>query len=361
MRRLIVHIAEVNLTQESGMGRVSWFWKNEFEQRGYEFIHIGPKEVGQILHPAWFPYAALSIYRKLQVKPSLILVHEPASGIFLNAEVPVVLFSHGIERRAWNLSLQENGSQHPKRRTKLLFPLWRLRQCDRGLQKANMLLLINQEDCEFVQQHYYRCVKDIYQFKNGAFPSELDETMAPVSPLTILFLGSWIERKGIKTLVKAAYHLYRQGIHPKWLLAGTGLEQEAVLLDWPQDLHPYLEVIPKFQVTEEQKLFARSHLFILPSFFEGQPLSLLQAMMAGRCCITTNCCGQKDLIQHGDNGLLYEPEDAEKLADLIKECTLNPSLRLSLGAKAKSSVHGRTWKSVSVEVVDQIENLICQY
>ena len=118
--------------------------------------------------------------------------------------------------------------------------------------------------------------------------------------------------------------------------------------------------MPKFPASEEQTLLSRAHLFILPSFFEGQPLSLLQAMAAGRCCITTNCCGQRDLIQDGDNGLLYEPGDAKTLASLIEKCMTSPSLRQTLGAKARASVSDRTWEAVSAEVVEQIEPLLHQ-
>lgn len=81
-------------------------------------------------------------------------------------------------------------------------------------------------------------------------------------------------------------------------------------------------------------------------------------MAAGQCCITTNCCGQKDLIQHGYNGLLHEPGDAEELANLIEQCALDSVQRVIYGARAKASVKHRTWKTVSVEVVDRLEELL---
>ncbi|MEW6558324.1 MAG: hypothetical protein AB1349_13420, partial [Elusimicrobiota bacterium] len=52
MKKIILHVAQIEISEESGMGRVAWHWRNEFERRGYEFLHIGPKEVGRILHPA---------------------------------------------------------------------------------------------------------------------------------------------------------------------------------------------------------------------------------------------------------------------------------------------------------------------
>ena len=360
MTRIIVHVAEIDISKDTGMGRVSYAWKHEFERRGYEFIHIGPNQVGNVHHRACFPYAAFKIYQQLKLKPSLILVHEPASGVFIRAKVPIALFSHGAERRAWNLSLQENNEsiQKPSLKTRLLFPYWRLRLCDWGLRYSDLLLLINQDDCDFIQNYYCRKAEHIFQFQNGVNSSTIDETIVADEPITILFLGSWINRKGIKTLVEAAQRLHCRNLSLKWLLAGTGLEQSAVLQSWPEYLHPHVEIFPSFPAKQEQQLFARSHLFVLPSFFEGQPLSLLQAMAAGRCCITTNCCGQKDLIQHGYNGLLHEPGDAEELANLIERCVLDSMQRVTYGARAKASVKHRTWETVSVEVVDRLEELL---
>lgn len=360
MSQLVVHIAEVDLATNSGMGRVSCFWQDEFEQRGYEFIHIGLKQVGAISHPAYFPYAAFKVYQKLQLNPSLVLVHEPASGVFLKAKAPVVLFSHGIERRVWDLSLQgkDGSTQKPSIKTRLLFPYWRLRSCDLGLKKSDLLLLINQEDRNFVQSYYHKPDSQIFVFRNGAYPIQLDERVQPKQPICILFNGSWIDRKGVHTLVQIAQILQDRNLRLKWLLIGTGSNQETVLKSWSSEFHPYIEIIPHFQSHEETALLARANIFVLPSFFEGQPLSLLQAMAAGRCCITTDCCGQKDLISSRYNGLLYQPGDALELANLIAECATDEALRLRLGRNAQLSVSDRTWQNVSKEVVDRVEQLI---
>jgi glycosyltransferase involved in cell wall biosynthesis len=105
-------------------------------------------------------------------------------------------------------------------------------------------------------------------------------------------------------------------------------------------------------------LYARCGLFVLPSFFEGQPLSLLQAMAYGRCCITTNICGQKDVIQHQANGLLFEPGDALTLAALIQECSGDLSLQNKLGANARETVRDRDWQSAGGGVVDFVEQIV---
>jgi glycosyltransferase involved in cell wall biosynthesis len=227
-----------------------------------------------------------------------------------------------------------------------------------GLKHADLLLLSNQEDYKFAQTYYRKELDRVFVFKNGAYSFDFDKGSQKKEEFTILFNGSWIERKGIYTLTKAAAILQQRNLTPKWLIAGTNSTQEVILKDWAKELHPFVKVIPQFQPKEEALLLNRADLFILPSFFEGQPLSLLQAMAAGKCCITTNCCGQKDLIQNHYNGLLYEPGDPVGLADLIEQCITDSSLRISLGAKAKDSTDQRTWETVSMEVVDRLEQLL---
>lgn len=335
------------------MGRVAWHWKREFERRGYDFIHIGSKQVGPLAHPGLFPYAAHRVYRKLGRPAALLLTHEPASGAFSSRYASTVVFSHGVERRSWQLALSgaDGARERVRRRTRVLYPLWRLRHCDLGLRRAQKLLLINREDAAFTRQFYKRGPGTVHVFRNGVYPSTLDERTQPEEQ-AVLFLGAWLERKGIGTLVEAARILQERGVRPRWRLAGTGVGREGVLSSWPQSLHESVEVIPNFKRESEESLLASASVFVLPSYFEGQPLALLQAMEAGRCCITTNCCGQRDLITHGRNGLLHESGHARQLASYIEECLRDERRRVSLGKNAKYSVKGRTWESVSSEVAD---------
>lgn len=360
--KLIVHIADINISEESGMGRIAWHWKVAFERRGYTFVHIGSNEIRRLPHRSLFPYAAYLAYRQIKYKPLAFLVHEPSSGVFLNRSIPTIVFSHGLERRAWQLTLQKQDGTNLKLRlkTKLLYPIWRLRQCDLGLRKAQKLLLSNTEDFIFAQSYYCRKEDDISIFRNGVYPvlvNEKNRTRA-TSNSNILFIGTWLGRKGISTLLNTAEILYKKGLKVRWILAGTGVERKIVLDMWPEKLRNIVEVIPKFFRNEESELMRRADIFVLPSFYEGQPLVLLQAMEAGLCCITTNCCGQKDVIQHDYNGLLYQPGNAYELCSLIELCLKDEQLRNTISGNAKLSMKDRTWDAVSEDIVNQTEETV---
>jgi glycosyltransferase involved in cell wall biosynthesis len=61
----------------------------------------------------------------------------------------------------------------------------------------------------------------------------------------------------------------------------------------------------------------RSDLFLLPSFVEGLPVSVMEAMAIGVPVIATNIAGTSELVQNGETGLLIRPSDPEALADAV--------------------------------------------
>ena len=353
MKNTIVHISEVDITTESGMGRIEYYWQQAFERAGYKFVHIGPKQVGKLLHKSLFGFNAYRYFKKLKIKPAAFIVHEPTSGFFIKKGIPCFIESHGIERRHWqaalNGSIPLSGSQSLK--TKVFYPAWRLMPCDKGLRSADKILVSNSDDKEFVKNFYNRSVEDIFIFNNG-FDSNINFSQPTVNngTFTVLFNGSWIERKGIYTLINAAAKLHDQHFNIKYLLIGTGSSEEIVLNNWPDNLKNSVTVVPFFKKNEEQIFLQSASVFVLPSYFEGQPLSLIQAMANGKCCITTNCCGQKDLITNCEDGYLFEVGDEEALAKLIKQCYLNPGIINKTGAAAYKKIQDRSWAQVADEV-----------
>jgi glycosyltransferase involved in cell wall biosynthesis len=152
--------------------------------------------------------------------------------------------------------------------------------------------------------------------------------------------------------------LAEEGIPLRWLLVGTGISAADVLRDWPDFLHPAVEVIPHVKAEDDDLIYERAMVFVLPSYFEGQPLTLLQAMESGRCVIASGCCGQKDIVRHGHNGFLFPPGDADELARLIALVVADADLRLKLGTQAKEDMASRRWPIVAHEVADRLEQFM---
>ena len=78
--------------------------------------------------------------------------------------------------------------------------------------------------------------------------------------------------------------------------------------------------------------------FALPSFVEGLPISLLEAMAMGLPAISTNINGIPEAIRHEETGLLIEPGDTDALADTILRLKAEPELRHQLGTAGREHV-----------------------
>jgi glycosyltransferase involved in cell wall biosynthesis len=84
--------------------------------------------------------------------------------------------------------------------------------------------------------------------------------------------------------------------------------------------------------------------FLLPSFREGLPISLLEAMACETAVIATSVGGIPEIVRSGENGRLVPPGDADALASALRELLLDASLRVRLGRAAR-----RTAEENSVE------------
>lgn len=78
-----------------------------------------------------------------------------------------------------------------------------------------------------------------------------------------------------------------------------------------------------------------AHVVCLPSYREGLPKALLEAMACGRPCVATDVAGCREAVHCGDNGLLVPVKDAAALAQAIARLIDDPALRRSMGRRGR--------------------------
>jgi N,N'-diacetylbacillosaminyl-diphospho-undecaprenol alpha-1,3-N-acetylgalactosaminyltransferase len=76
----------------------------------------------------------------------------------------------------------------------------------------------------------------------------------------------------------------------------------------------------------------------MPSFSEGHPKALIEAMSCGLPCVVSDCAGNRSLITHEVNGLLFDPRRPANLADQLGRVFRDRELASCLGHNARRLV-----------------------
>jgi len=81
--------------------------------------------------------------------------------------------------------------------------------------------------------------------------------------------------------------------------------------------------------------FAQSHVVCLPSYGEGLSKSLIEAASCGRAIVTTDVPGCREVVRHGDNGLVVPPRQSAPLAAALEQLVQDSDLRRCMGARGR--------------------------
>ena len=155
---------------------------------------------------------------------------------------------------------------------------------------------------------------------------------------TLLFLGHLLRDKGVYDLVRAFALIARRFPRAKLVLGGVGNVDEV------RKLAEQLEIQGRIScpgwLGPERKLaaLASSTVFMLPSYAEGMPMALLEAMSWRLPVVTTPVGGIPRVIENEVNGLLLAPGDIEGLAAAIRRLLEDPALRERLGSAARATI-----------------------
>jgi glycosyltransferase involved in cell wall biosynthesis len=171
-----------------------------------------------------------------------------------------------------------------------------------------------------------------------SLPKRLPDRTAHRS-IRFVYLGMIDRRKGAFDLLEALARLspaVRERVH--LVIAGNGAVDELRLLAIRLGIAENVDVRDWIHAQERDRLLASSDAFVLPSYAEGLPMSLLEAMAWGLAPICTPVGSVPEYIKDGINGLLIEPGKIDELAAAIEKIALDPALRVHLGRVARSTV-----------------------
>ena len=158
---------------------------------------------------------------------------------------------------------------------------------------------------------------------------------------TVLFLGELGKRKGCYDIPDVIQRVKQSVPDVKFILAGAGSEvdENAIKqLIYDKDVKKNTFFPGWVRGKEKDALLRDADVFFLPSYNEGMPMAVLDAMGYGLPVVSTNVGGIPKIVHDGENGACCTPGDVEKFANIIIELLLNKRIR--------ESAENASWKIV---------------
>ena len=156
---------------------------------------------------------------------------------------------------------------------------------------------------------------------------------------SLLCVGRLTPAKGQHLLLEAIAGLRGSGEQVRLHLAGDGpdrasLQRHAQALG----IADRVEFHGALNHDQVRALYARCDAFVLPSFAEGIPVVLMEAMAAGLPCVSTRIAGIPELIVDGESGFLASPSSLDELTDRLRQLIHDPEMRTRLAANGRRRV-----------------------
>jgi len=144
---------------------------------------------------------------------------------------------------------------------------------------------------------------------------------------------------------------------------GDGTAAELTQLITTLNLSNHVSLVGSVPKSQVPALMEAADIFINPTNVDNTPVSIIEAMAAGLCIVSTNVGGIPYLLSNNDNALLVRPRDPEAMADAIKRILTEPALaeRLSRNARAKAeqfdwSVILPQWETLLANVIENLHS-----
>ena len=284
----------------------------------------------------------------------IINVHEPHGAVVAARRrglggAAVVAMTHGVERRGWEIALRHPPSR-PGFKTRLVHPVITLAPSSLTLRRADHVICLNTDDREYLKRAMNISEDRISRVTPGADPvfGEGAAQRTYDRGCRLLFAGTWLARKGVQELAQAFTTLVDAGQDVLLDVLGAGVDPAVIAGAFSRTAAGRVRLRTGSNDAEIAAAMRDADIFVLPSLFEGTPLTLIEAMWSGLPVVTTATAGMKDVVSDGRSGLLVPPGDAAGLAAAIGRLTSEAELRRRLGTEAHAVAHREyTWANAA--------------
>ena len=283
----------------------------DWEKRDIDMTFIPSYKEGNAIYKSIyfvFSYIRIVIYSIIK-RPDVVHMHMSYRGSFTRKyilsrwfkliHVPVIIHLHGSQFEKWYNEV----SLHKQKKIRSF-----LRECD-------LMLVLGEKWKNIIYKIEPECKTKVVE-NTISIPNYTVKWNANVC--RFLFMGVLIKRKGVHDLIEAVKNIVERENEEKFIfeIAGVG-EEEIALKKQVKDyeLKPYFEFTGWVDGTKKEQCYKNANVMVLPSYNEGLPIAILEAISYGMPVIATDVGDISSAVHDGRNGYLFQPGDTNTLAE----------------------------------------------
>ena len=288
------------------------------------------------------------ILKGLSSELDVVHVHHPISPKF-NTALPIMVTLHA------SVGLGSIDSQNFYSSRRLPGPLFSamrsyVRSGERKiLERADCITTVSNALVNELHSLHGIDVSSITVLGNGVDTELFKPPKTRSDEKTVLYTGRLYYNKGLLDLVKAAKHVLHRYPETSFVLTGRGPIEGQL-----RRIIARLNISKNFRFTgfvEEStliELYQSATVYVFPSYYEGLPTSMLEAMACGTPVVVTAINGILEVVKDGQNGFTVPVKDPMTMANAIARILSDNDLQERIGRAARVTIkEGFTWEIVA--------------
>jgi glycosyltransferase involved in cell wall biosynthesis len=294
-------------------------------------------------------------FKLLEPNFDIIHLHSPLIPN-IHTTLPTVLTEHGTVKSG----IDNSKSTDLYSIISMLFSRELISMDTKTIKNSDKITAVS-NSCAKELQEIYKIDRKISVIGNGVDTNFfVPEKRKDMKGAYIIYTGRLDSRKGLVDLIASSEYVCQEHTNIKFILTGKGpmkkyLERRINDLGLKKNFY-FAGFVDRSTLL---KYYQNAIIYVLPSYYEGLPTTLLEAMSCGIPSIATDVKGSSELIEDGENGLLVPPGDPKRLAEAILRLLDDEELRKKLGDNAREYVVGNyDWEIITNKVEEIYKSMI---
>lgn len=296
------------------------------------------------------------LLNSLESSFDILHLHSPLMP-FIRTSLPIVATEHGtVKGFIDNLDLIDLYSLVAKVSRRMYVSI------DRKIaERADRVIAVSNA-CAQELREWYGLKKDIEVIYNGVDVRFFTPANRNHNQAYILYCGALITKKGLPDLIRSATYICQEYPDMRFILAGDGpLEKQLKRLVHQLGLDNNFSFIGYLGRNELLGYYQNATICVLPSYHEGLPTVLLEAMSCEIPTVATSVAGNSEVVKDGETGFLVPPHQPKRLAEAILTLLGDKKLRQEMGARArKQALELYDWEVIISKIEECYSSLLSE-